>query len=172
MSSSSDSESNQPHAVHGHITGGRRTFKLVSVTYPNGITTTINNGLYIGYSPKQAASKAFTKIFQKSQSSASTDGFTVNQTVIFTLQEKTMGSHKKMYVYSGIRKKLNHPQTVTMSGGNKTITYMYSNSIKKISESTPSKSTSVASVGNNVSTFTPNPITGNHGETFSVMDLL
>jgi hypothetical protein len=106
--------------------GKKRYFKMIDRKSGDTI------GRYTGGNPKQAGSKAFTKLVQKSKK----NGKTVKKTEIF-LKESTRNSPKKIYGYSAERKKLEEPQereiTDTNTGETKTITNNYRNDIKKIS---------------------------------------
>jgi hypothetical protein len=67
---------------------------------------TSNGGRYTGKNPMQAAKKAFTRICR-----VATDGGEC--TYIFSIQETTQSSAKKVFPYRGIRKELSVPQEVT-----------------------------------------------------------
>lgn len=89
-------------------------------------------GRYTGDTPKQAASKGYTKLLQKLKESGKA---APKETTIY-MRESTRGSARKVYGYTANRKKLAEPQQVTIkdkvSGEEKTVTYNYRNNIKKI----------------------------------------
>lgn len=88
-------------------------------------------GRYTGDTPKQAASKGYTKILQKLK----TKGKTIPKTSIIYLRESTRGSARKVYGYEASRQKLDKPQVLEIEdedGGTKTIVYHYRNKIKKV----------------------------------------
>lgn len=86
---------------------------------------------YSGSSPKQVASKAFTKIIKQYQPPS-----VVPENVTIVLKESTKGSDGEIYTFSASRKKLCEPEKVTTTdkdtGETWTITYEYMNCIKKI----------------------------------------
>ena len=89
-------------------------------------------GRYTGDTPKQAASKGYTKYLQKLKENGKA---APKETTIY-MRESTRGSARKVYGYTAARVKLNEPQQVTIndkvSGEKKTVTYNYRNKIKKI----------------------------------------
>ena len=106
--------------------GRDRYFKLID---PD---TQETFGRYTGDTPKQAASKGYTKLLQKYKE----DKKTPPKTSIIFLRESTRGSNKKIYGYSAMRQKLDEPQNLVITdndtGKEKTITYHYRNKIKKV----------------------------------------
>jgi hypothetical protein len=94
--------------------------------------TKTSYGRYTGYTPKQAASKGFTKMVQKYKN----DGKQLPKISTIYLRESTRGSLRKLYGYEASRLKLDVPQELTIkdntSGKNKIITYHFRNKIKKI----------------------------------------
>jgi len=90
-------------------------------------------GRYTGGTPKQAASKAFTKMVRKMKA---LDGKVPKQPVKLYIKESTRRGPQKMYAYSASRNKLKVPQeliiTDKMTGEEKKITYRYRNNIRKI----------------------------------------
>lgn len=104
-----------------------RYFKLVDPK------SKLSSGRYTGATPKQAASKAYTKLLQKVKQS----GGAIPKTTTLYLRESTRNSAKKVYGYAASRIKLTEPQQLTIkdkvTGSDKTITYNYRNKIKKIS---------------------------------------
>lgn len=107
-------------------TGKERYFKIINPD--TGMTT----GRYTGDTPKQAASKGYTKLLQKYREKKQQPP---KQSTIY-LRESTRGSSKKIYGYSAMRQKLNEPQELKIkdkeTGVMKTITYHYRNKIKKV----------------------------------------
>uniref|UniRef100_A0A6G6ACE0 Uncharacterized protein n=1 Tax=Borely moumouvirus TaxID=2712067 RepID=A0A6G6ACE0_9VIRU len=101
-----------------------RYFKLVDPK------TNESYGRYTGGTPKQAASKAYTKTLQKLKSEKKP--IPKQSTII--LRESTRGSPRKYYGYEASRLKLDKPQELTINtdGQEKVITYHYRNKIKKI----------------------------------------
>jgi len=103
-----------------------RYFKLIDAK------TGRSYGRYTGDTPKQAASKGFTKMLQKLKVGGKT---APKQSTIF-LRESTRGSARKIYGYEASRLKLPEPQeliiTDKISGEEKTITYHFRNKIKKV----------------------------------------
>lgn len=89
-------------------------------------------GRYTGETPKQAASKSFTKLLQKMKES----GKGAPKNVKIFLRESTRGSNRKVYGYTASRVKLSEPQELKIvdkeTGDEKTITYNYRNKIHKI----------------------------------------
>lgn len=89
-------------------------------------------GRYTGDTPKQAASKGYTKFLQKLKENGKA---APKETTIY-MRESTRGSPRKVYGYTAARVKLGEPATVTIkdkvSGEEKTVTYQYRNKIKKI----------------------------------------
>lgn len=87
---------------------------------------------YTGSTPKQAASKAFTKIVSKSKK----DGVDINESSNIYVRESTPGSSGKTYGFTASRIILDNPAVVKINcvrtGETKTITYNYKNDIKKI----------------------------------------
>ena len=89
------------------------------------------SGRYIGSTPMQATSKAFTKIITQYQPPS-----VVPENVTIVLKESTRGSNGEIYTFSASRKKLCEPEKVTTTdkdtGETRTITYEYMNCIEKI----------------------------------------
>jgi len=103
-----------------------RFFKLID------IKTGKSYGRYTGDTPKQAASKGFTKMVHKLKVVGKTPP---KKTTIY-LRESTRGSLKKYYGYEASRLKLDEPQVLTITGDDgveKDITYNFRNKIKKVS---------------------------------------
>ena len=82
-------------------------------------------GRYIGKSPMQAASKAFTEMRHKNQG----DNFEDFQQ--FTIREITRGSKHKIYNYSGKYIKYGMEQKIEL-GKNRTLCFFGKNYIKKL----------------------------------------
>lgn len=110
----------------GNTEKGDRYFKLINPK------TGKSYGRYTGDTPKQAASKGFTKMLQKLKKEGKTPP---KQTVIY-LRESTRGSNRKYYGYEASRLKLAEPQELVITneetGEEKTITYNFRNRIKKV----------------------------------------
>ena len=97
---------------------GKRYFKiLVDSIQPESGSPTVtigdgkdelssNGGRYTGKNPMQAAKKAFTRICR-----VAADGGEC--TYVFSVQETTQSSAKKVFTYRGVRKELDEPQEVT-----------------------------------------------------------
>jgi len=106
--------------------GKERYFKLVDAR------TNKSYGRYTGETPKQAASKGYTKLLQKLK----LKGKTAPKDTVIYLRESTRGSNRKVYGYSASRQKLPEPQELVIkdkeTGEEKTITYHYRNKIKKV----------------------------------------
>ena len=106
--------------------GKERYFKLID---PN---THEPFGRYTGDTPKQAASKGYTKLLQKYRD----ENKPLPKVTTIYLRESTRGSLKKVYGYSATRQKLQEPQELKIqdkeTGKMKTITYHYRNKIKKV----------------------------------------
>lgn len=104
-----------------------RYFKIVNSK------TKESKGRYTGDTPKQAASKAFTKMLQ--QLKKDNQPLPKKSTIIY-LRESTRGSARKVYGYEAARLKLDEPQELTIkdkdSGEEKVIVYNYRNKIKKV----------------------------------------
>ncbi|MEM0354208.1 MAG: non-histone chromosomal MC1 family protein [Thermoplasmata archaeon] len=110
----------------GLHTGRERYFKLIDVESGKSY------GRYTGDTPKQAASKSYTKLLQKLKGEGKTPP---KQSTIY-LRESTRGSAKKIYGYLATRQKLREPQNLEIvdkeSGNKKMITYHFRNKILKI----------------------------------------
>ena len=117
------------------VTGGRsankeegkeRYFKLIDAK------TGRSYGRYTGDTPKQAASKGFTKMLQKLK----TEGKHPPKQSTIYLRESTRGSARKVYGYEASRQKLPEPQQLVIkdkeTGDEKTIVYHFRNKIKKV----------------------------------------
>lgn len=102
-----------------------RYFKLINEK------TSKSYGRYTGDTPKQAASKGYTKMLQKMKENGKTPP---KQSTIY-LRESTRGSARKVYGYVAYRQKLPEPQKRVIidkeSGEKKTIICKYRNRIKK-----------------------------------------
>jgi len=89
-------------------------------------------GRYTGDTPKQAASKGFTKMLQKLKSEGKNPP---KQSTIY-LRESTRGSARKVYGYEASRQKLPEPQQLEIkdkeTGETKVIVYHFRNKIKKV----------------------------------------
>jgi len=78
-------------------------------------------GRYAGKNPMQAAKKAFTRICRST-------GEKGEAVYIFSIQEMTQGSAKKVFTYRGTRKKLEKPQEITK--GDTSYNVHYSSDVK------------------------------------------
>ncbi|AYV80601.1 MAG: hypothetical protein Harvfovirus3_46 [Harvfovirus sp.] len=84
-------------------------------------------GRYANRSPRQAASKAFTRLFK--------DGCTnLNQPINFEIVECTRGKIKKCHIYEGYRYELDSPLYVEFKCGpsHKIVRYKFKNKITKL----------------------------------------
>ena len=112
----------------------RRYFKLIR---EDGTT----HGRYTGDTPKQAASKSYTKMVQKLRK----DGSKIPKSCIIYIRESTRHSPRKIYGYQASRQKLDVPQKLPIkdkltgkpvidkkTGEPKVITYRYRNKIQKV----------------------------------------
>lgn len=90
------------------------------------------HGRYTGDTPKQAASKGYTKFIQRLKA----EGKAIPKTTKIYLRESTRGSNRKVYGYIASRVKLDEPQELTIkdnaTGEKKMITYNYRNKIHKV----------------------------------------
>lgn len=106
--------------------GRERYFKLIDSK------TGKSYGRYTGETPKQAASKGFTKLLQKLKEKGK---HAPKQSIIY-LRESTRGSMRKIYGYEASRQKLDSPQELKIrdkeTGQKKIITYHFRNKIKKV----------------------------------------
>jgi len=104
-----------------------RYFKLIDAK------TGRSYGRYTGDTPKQAASKGFTKMLQKMKVEGKTPP---KQSTTIYLRESTRGSARKIYGYEASRLKLPKPQKLVITdketNKKKTIVYHYRNKIKKV----------------------------------------
>lgn len=104
---------------------GKRYFKMID---PD---TMLSIGRYTGFTPKQAGSKAFSKIAKKIEQ----DGGKVPKTTTLYLRESTRNSLKKLYAYSASRDKLKNPQEVYRKNGStgamKAVVHKHRNKLKK-----------------------------------------
>ena len=104
-----------------------RYFKLINPK------TGKSYGRYTGDTPKQAASKGFTKMLQKLKNDGKS---TPKQSTTIYLRESTRGSARKVYGYEASRLKLPSPQELVITdketGEEKTIVYHFRNKIKKV----------------------------------------
>jgi hypothetical protein len=124
--SDSASESEDSNIGTSNAKPKERYFKLINPT------TNKTYGRYTGDTPKQAASKAFTKLLRQ----AKQQGELIETTMPIHLKESTRGSSRKVYGYEAGRVALPEPQEIVITdkvtGQEKTITYNYRNMIKKI----------------------------------------
>jgi len=80
-------------------------------------------GRFKGKSPKQAATKAFSSIYETRKEKK----ISVSEKIYFELQEVTRGSKRKTHFYVGERVKLDVPIQVTRGG--KVFNFEFSNKI-------------------------------------------
>ncbi|BCS83004.1 hypothetical protein QLL95_gp1119 [Cotonvirus japonicus] len=111
-----------------------RYFKLIDPK------TNKSFGRYTGGTPKQAASKGFTKIVHNIQ----TEKGKVPKDFLkeIYLRESTRGSPRKIYGYKAQRQELAKPQSIDIKGSDgkvKRITYRYRNKIHKINKPLPNQ---------------------------------
>jgi len=108
---------------------------------------------YTGKNPMQAAKKAFTRICKAS----SVD----NCAYIFTIQESTAGKTNKMFIYRGVREKLDKPLDV--SKGDSSFQVNFSTTVRSyrfnvgadIISKIPANDTSTTTSGEHEKTSTP-----------------
>jgi hypothetical protein len=81
--------------------------------------TNLSRGTYYGKSPKQAASKCFTRFLR---------GNTTQNSAVICIKEATKGKNNKIFKYSCKRNKLQHPIEVLMRGSR--VIYRHKNSIR------------------------------------------
>lgn len=89
-------------------------------------------GRYSGIKPKQAASKAFTALIRNNGG----NNDCVNKAFKFEMVECTRNSKRKHTFYEGTRFKLDKPLAIKFKGstGEKTITYNFTNKVKKFKD--------------------------------------
>lgn len=88
-------------------------------------------GRYVDRTPRQAAKKCASMMFQRMKH----QDFNMDQPVEFYIKECSRGTRKKHHYYRARRLELNHPQTVSIHGGNgqiETIIFKHYISIKKL----------------------------------------
>jgi len=109
---------------------GRRYFKCIMI---NADGKAVCSGRYSGKKPKQAASKACTRLYKDA-------GKKFPKNIVFGMHECTRTSKKKKkYFYVGSRTKLAKPEKVSINkkdpktGKNMVITYNYNNQVRKLS---------------------------------------
>ena len=110
---------------------GKRYFKCIMID-SNG--NAICSGRYSGKKPKQAASKACTRLYKET-------GNEFPKNIVFGMHECTRTSKKKKkYFYVGTRVKLSKPEKVSINkkdpktGNNMVITYNFNNQVRKLSK--------------------------------------
>jgi len=103
-----------------------RYFKFIN------LKTNESYGRYTGDTPKQAASKGYTKLLKKLKDEGKV---APNKTIIY-VRESTRGSGRKIYGYEAYRQELPKPQELfiqdKLTGEEKKIVYNYRNKIKKV----------------------------------------
>lgn len=103
----------------------KRYFKLVNTK------TGEFSGRYVGDTPKQAASKSFTKLVQ----SYKKNNKKIPGKMPLVIRESTRGKNRKYYAYDASRVKLDTPsklQITDQNGDTKHIVYHYRNIVRKI----------------------------------------
>jgi hypothetical protein len=111
-------------------TDGKRYFKIIEpVSNPNFFN---GHGRYRGSTPKQAASKAYSKYVQDMKSQG--QPININNPITIKIKELTRGSKHKIYTYTAKRLMFLNPVEVHINGFNNQhhVTYKYKNLIKKI----------------------------------------
>lgn len=102
----------------------KRSFKLI---FP------VKGGRYIGRSPKQAATKAFTYLTKQGAQ------YGGGKNVEFKIQESTQGSNHVISIYRGSKHKLDVPIKAVIKG--KPVEYKFKNNIKKVGIVKPKETT-------------------------------
>jgi hypothetical protein len=108
------------------VPNGERYFKLVKSKIGD------QEGRFTGRTPKQAASKAFTKLLMKAKENSTMP----DQSTKIFIKESTRGSKQKIYGFEAKRVELDQPQELTImdksTGQFKTISYKYRNEINRL----------------------------------------
>jgi hypothetical protein len=114
---------------------GKRYFKCIMI---NADGKAVCSGRYSGKKPKQAASKACTRLYKEA-------GKNFPKNIVFGMHECTRTSKKKKkYFYLGSRVKLSKPEKVSINkvdpktGKNMVIVYNYNNQVRKLSNTADS----------------------------------
>jgi len=122
----------------GHIeeeeVAGKRYFKCIMI---NKEGVAISSGRYSGKKPKQAASKACTRLIDSYKNSDEE----IPEKIVFGMHECTRASKKKKkYFYTGCRIQLEEPEEVEIkkidpkTGKNMVIRYNYNNDVRKLTD--------------------------------------
>lgn len=98
---------------------GKRYFKVLpeSIVPTDGTPSipeddlSAKGGRYTGKTPMQAAKKIFTRICRLAAKSSESEDTEFGY--IFSIQETTMSSHKKVFTYQGVRQRLDEPQEIS-----------------------------------------------------------
>ncbi|VBB18373.1 hypothetical protein YASMINEVIRUS_836 [Yasminevirus sp. GU-2018] len=113
---------------------GKRYFKCIMINSDDEVLAT---GRYSGKKPKQAASKACTKLFED----IIEEGRELPENIVFGMHECTRSSkRKKKYFYIGKRIQLEEPEEVEIkkidpkTGKNMKITYYFNNDVRKLTD--------------------------------------
>lgn len=113
---------------------GKRYFKCIRI---NAEGVAESTGRYSGKKPKQAASKACTRLYEDEKKATGN----VPDQIIYGMHECTRTSKKKKkYFYVGKRNELAEPEEVTIdkidpnTGANMVIRYYYNNDIRKLTD--------------------------------------
>lgn len=111
---------------------GKRYFKCLLINENGNVVCT---GRYSGKKPKQAASKACTRLYDTYKDNEKN----MPANIVFGMHECTRKSKKKKkYFYTGSRVKLENPEEVTINkldpktGKKMVIRYYYNNNVKKL----------------------------------------
>ena len=113
---------------------GKRYFKCITID-TNGLAHA--TGRYSGKKPKQAASKACTRLYEELKSA----GGDLPEKIVFGMHESTRASKKKKkYFYVGCRVKLDTPEEVPIkkidpkTGKPMVIRYNFNNDVRKLTD--------------------------------------
>jgi hypothetical protein len=113
---------------------GKRYFKCITID-SNGLAHA--TGRYSGKKPKQAASKACTRLYEELKAA----GDDIPEKIVFGMHESTRASKKKKkYFYVGCRVKLDTPEEVPIkkidpkTGKPMVIRYNYNNDVRKLTD--------------------------------------
>lgn len=112
---------------------GKRYFKCIMI---NSNGEAHSTGRYSGKKPKQAASKACTRLYEECKVTGK-----LPERIVFGMHECTRSSKKKKkYFYAGCRVELGTPEEVEISkidpktGKNMIIKYYYNNDVRKLTD--------------------------------------
>lgn len=112
---------------------GKRYFKCIMI---DGEGNAIATGRYSGKKPKQAASKACTRLYEEQK-----EADLLPEKIVFGMHESTRASKKKKkYFYVGRRVELDAPEEVEIdkidpkTGNKMIIKYYYNNDVRKLTD--------------------------------------